>query len=194
MKKALSILIMVFSITASFAIDNNSNFFTKHNNETRKQTIISLYNFFKSYDRAILRAIIRPVVFEFESSSNNSNIQYMVDKNRELIGILSSLNPVTYNPEDMNPNDEMIVFAGAIELYNEQKLHPNNNYANPAECIKGVILGFFDIASLVEDYIALIRNGGSWSTVRGLLWRTLKRYGGWAAAAGIIYDIVTECF
>ena len=36
--------------------------------------------------------------------------------------------------------------------------------------------------------------GGSWSTVRGLLWRTLKRYGGWMAAAGVIYDIATECF
>lgn len=60
-------------------------------------------------------------------------------------------------------------------------------------CVKDIVFGLFDIASLVEDYVSLLRGGGSWSTVRGLLWRTAKRYAGWAAAAGLIYDITTEC-
>jgi hypothetical protein len=50
------------------------------------------------------------------------------------------------------------------------------------------------LESLVEDYASLIRGGSSWSSVRGLLWRTAKRYGGWMAAAGVIYEITTECF
>ena len=150
---------------------------------------IYLENLFATYDTNVLK-----------STDSLEVISYMVKKNQELIKILSSNFPHTYNT-GLDPNDEFVTWAGLVHMLAEGEGHFNNatvsreaRYSIDYGCVKGVLLGFFDVASLVEDYVHLIKSGGSWSTVRGLLWRTLKRYGGWMAAAGVIYDIATECF
>ena len=120
MKTLFGLLFILLSVNLSFGNDYNIQTRGTIIPESRKLLTGKLYDFFKSYDTAIFRAIIKPVIYE-GSKSGNSNVQYMVDKNRELIGILSELHPVSYNPDEMNPNDEFIVLAGAIELYLEQK-------------------------------------------------------------------------
>lgn len=64
----------------------------------------------------------------------------------------------------------------------------------PWSCIRGVLEGVLTGAGIVESYQALIASGGTWATLRSLLWTTVKRYAGWWAAAGVVYDIITECF
>jgi hypothetical protein len=150
---------------------------------------IYLENLFATYDTNVLK-----------SPDSLEVIPYMVKRNQELINILSNNFPHTYY-SSLDPNDEFVTWAGLVHMLAEGEGHFNNaaamreaRYSIDYGCVKGVLLGFFDVASLVEDYVHLIKSGGSWSTVRGLLWRTLKRYGGWMAAAGVIYDIATECF
>lgn len=60
-------------------------------------------------------------------------------------------------------------------------------------CVLDVAIGTFDIYGLVSEYADLVRTGGSWSSVRGLLFRTARRYAGWIAAAALIYDVGTNC-
>jgi hypothetical protein len=162
----------------------------------------SLKEYFKTYDKAILvrlkmgATIVRSSA---DSATLHSDSMYMIQKNIQLISILNSINPITYNSEFMQSSDPMVIFAAAIELYAEQNSSSNisnNGRVDPsvANCVKDVITGIFDIVSLIEDYVALIRNGAQWNTVRTLLWRTLKRYGGWMAAAAVIYEIVNDCF
>jgi len=124
---------------------------------------------------------------------------YMINKNKELINILCQNFPETYKRSQLNPEDEFVTYASVIHMLAEGRGYFNTESPEQLrvrvdwDCVNTVVLGLFDVASLVEDYASLIRGGGSWTTVRGLLWRTAKRYGGWVAAAGLIYDISTDC-
>jgi hypothetical protein len=101
---------------------------------------------------------------------------------------LATLYPLNGSKIVSGPNDFEYQFNYSNSLI------PQGYYRIDWNCVKNVVLGFFDLVSLVEDYVALIQSGGSWSTVRGLIWRTVKRYAGWGAAAALIYEIATECF
>ncbi len=151
--------------------------------------LVALENFFSTYDYAIL--------------SNPDSIyvaSYMKSKNQELINSLSIDFPQTYLINHLDSTDVLVTWAGLIHMLAEGEGYFSSGNISQARiavnwvCVKDVLLGFFDVASLVEDYAHLIKSGGTWSSVRGLLWRTLKRYGGWWAAAGVIYDISTDCF
>lgn len=188
MKKLIGILMLFLFLTqASFAIDTRPRYTAGEDLGTKKNAIARLYNFFKSYDTVKLKAVMTLEV----GLTNNPNIQYMVDKNRELIGILSAVNPVCYNPEQMNPADDVIVVAGLIELYNE--IQSGTNYI-PWECIKGVLIGIVGFGSVIDSYNTLVKEGVSWATARGFLWKVLKKYSGWLTAAAAIYEIITKCF
>lgn len=158
----------------------------------------SLESFFKSYDTAILKRIISIIPIEDEQARlSDSDLQYVIGKNTELINILGSMRPNTYNQNQMNMQDEMIVFAGLIELYIDLDPSSSKNINRallPWECIWGVITGVLDGGALINQYKLLINQGASWGTVRRFLWQGLKRAGGWILAAGAIYEIVTECF
>ncbi|HVT83917.1 MAG TPA: hypothetical protein VHD35_01880 [Chitinophagaceae bacterium] len=151
--------------------------------------LIYLQNFFSTYDTNILK-----------STDSSQVIAYVTSKNQELINILSTNFPQTYNSNVLNQSDEMVTWAGLIHMLAEGQgkfSAPQNMQAKFAidwGCVGDVLLGVFDITSLVEDYVHLIKTGGSWSTIRGLLWRTLKRQAGWFVAAKAVYDIVTDCF
>jgi len=146
---------------------------------------IYLENFFDGYDLSILNNPDSVVVGN-----------YMVSKNRELINILCTNFPQTYKLNELSETDVFITWAGIIHMLaeGEGRFSSGSMRAINWECVGNVVLGFFDMASLAGDYASLIKNGSSWSSVRGLLWRTAKRYGGWMAAAGVIYEITTECF
>lgn len=157
-----------------------------------------LVAFFQSYDTSVLKAILIPPVEDMMMQSNpdSSNIEYMENKNVELINILSTIHPESYNSNEMNPGDEMIVFAGLLDLYIQ--LAPlesaNLNMAPfPWQCIWSVITGYLDGSGLINQYKLFITEGATWTTVRGFLWQALKRGGGWIIAAGAIYGIVKTC-
>ncbi|MDQ6608769.1 MAG: hypothetical protein M3Y85_03010 [Bacteroidota bacterium] len=88
------------------------------------------------------------------------------------------------------PNAEIGIMPPEIW---QSKLYDQSLYRLDWPCVKNVVLGFFDLASLVEDYVALVQSGASWNTVRGLIWRTVKRYAGWGAAVAVVYEIATKC-
>jgi len=190
--------IVIFSIKNSFAAGNKLQNFEAAGFLLKEKTVSSLYTFFKSYDPVILKRVRRGDLIVSSPGEPSPDITYMIAKNRELISILGSRNSISYNTEEMNPADEMIVYAGIIELYTElkndaQAPNPSPNFILPWSCIRQVLTETLSIGSLIEDYYALVRNGATWGSLRTVLWRTLKRYGGWTLAAGVIYDIITEC-
>jgi hypothetical protein len=149
--------------------------------------------FFESYDTSILKAVIFDIGIESaqtDTSDENTNIIYMVEKNAQLIGLLNTINPTTYY--GMETNDPMVVLAGLLEC--SFQLEAGVSKPFPWSCIWQVVGGLVSGGSVINSYRALINQGASWATVRSFLWQSLKRYGGWAMAAGAIYDIVTECF
>lgn len=167
----------------------------------RKEAYLALEQFFKTYDTAILRRLKGPVgVKEVEGTARatNPDIEYMQQKNVQLISLLSVINPQAYSPALMNPADEMVVFAGAIELYKEMQLQGKGQMTDrmglPWECIKNVLVAAFNIASIINQFQTLVEAGSTWTTLRPLLWNSLRRYGGWFMVAAIIWDIATDCF
>ncbi len=167
----------------------------------RKEAFLALEQFFKTYDTAILRRLKSPaIVKEVEEAARTSSpdIEYMQQKNVQLISLLSVINPVAYNPAMMSPADEMVVLAGAIELYKEMQLQGRNSLTGrmrlPWECIKDVLVAAFNVTTIIIQFQALVESGASWATLRPLLWNNLRRYGGWFMVAGVIWDIATECF
>ena len=166
----------------------------------RKEAFLALEQFFKSYDTAILRRLKRPVIAledEIAARAGSSDLAYMQQKNTQLISLLRVINPQVYDPAMMNPADEMVVFAGAIELYKEMQIQGKQVTGRmkvPWECIKDVIVGAFNIATIIIEFQALVESSATWSTIRPFLWRNLRRYGGWFMVAGVIWDIATECF
>ncbi len=151
-----------------------------------------LRTFFLSYDTNILRSL-KFGGGPMPDTYSSSDIRYMVSKNIELIGILSSIRPSTYY--DMNPEDDMVVYAGLIEMdiqVNGESMIVNKPF--PWACIRTVLEGLVTGSGVISSYRQLVASGASWGTVRAFRWQSLKRYGGWIMAAGAIYDIVTECF
>lgn len=160
-------------------------------------TNTSLHDFFLTYDTSVLRSfliIIAEGEYNLYSNASESNIEYMVNKNSELITILQNINPVTYS--GMNPNDDMVLIAGLFELYYELEQTTNsvNRAPFPWACIRTVIEGIVTGGGIISSYKAMVASGASWAGVRAFLFQSLKRYGGWMLAAGALYDIVTECF
>lgn len=166
----------------------------------RKEAFLALEQFFKSYDTAILRRLKRPVaVLEEENAARagSTDLVYMQQKNTQLISLLSVINPQVYNPALMNPADEMVVFAGVFELYKEMQIQGKQVTGRmriPWECIKDVIVGAFNVATIIIEFQTMVESSATWSTIRPFLWRSLRRYGGWFMVAGVIWDIATECF
>lgn len=166
----------------------------------RKEAFLALEQFFKSYDTAILRRLKRPVaVMEEENAARagSTDLVYMQQKNTQLISLLSVINPQVYNPALMNPADEMVVFAGVFELYKEMQIQGKQVTGRmriPWECIKDVIVGAFNVATIIIEFQTMVESSATWSTIRPFLWRSLRRYGGWFMVAGVIWDIATECF
>lgn len=159
--------------------------------------VTDLRSFFLTYDTNILRVLRKGIdpAPDMLSSTNGPGVQYMIAKNTELIGNLSSIRSSVYY--GMNPDDDMAVYAGIIEMVIQLEGGQGNIRISkpfPWSCIRGVLEGLLTGAGIVESYQALIASGGTWTTVRSFLWTSLKRYAGWWAAAGAIYDIVTECF
>lgn len=192
--KRIAILVLV-SIIGSNIIMANSNATTNFPYPSLKKETVSLESFFRSYDTVVLKRIISIIPIEDEPARlSNEDLQYMINKNIELISLLSSHRPTVYNPGDMQPDDAVVVYAGLIELSIELEYLRNSANRFPWRCIGDVILASFNVASIIDDYRALVNSGASWGTVRSFLWRTLKRYGGFFAAAGVLYDIATECF
>lgn len=101
----------------------------------------------------------------------------MINKNVELINILGTINSTSFNPEEINPNDEFVVLVGAFELYSQLTQNISNIYRaqDPWACIGNVILDIIGVGSLYEDYKTLVNSGARWSTIRGMLWSTVKR-------------------
>lgn len=62
-----------------------------------------------------------------------------------------------------------------------------------AACAMEVITGAFDIVGLYNSYVTLFTGSASWSTVAGVVGRTLLRQFGWIAAAYMVYDIANTC-
>lgn len=170
----------------------------------RKEAYLALEQFFKSYDTAILRRLKAPaIVKEVEGAARTArtadpDIVYMQQKNIQLISLLSVINPQAYSPALMNPADEMVVFAGAFELYKEMQIQGKGQITDrmglPWECIKNILVAAFSVASIINQFQSLVEAGSTWTTLRPMLWNSLRRYGGWFMVAGIIWDIATDCF
>jgi hypothetical protein len=158
-----------------------------------------LHNFFNTYDIAVLNRL-RNVEFDsvclFSAGVEvTPDLEYMYTKNAELISILNQINPIVYSSHEMRQNDEMVLYAGIIELYGELATSGGSSIRTsfPWRCILDVLGGVFTLRDLISSYKALIVNGAQWSTIRVFLLQQLKRYGGWAMAIGVIYDVTTEC-
>ena len=112
--------------------------------------------------------------------------------------LLTAINPVAYSPAEMSVTDEMLVYAGVFELYNELQVRGNKQVSGragfPWGCIRDVIVSAFNISTIIIEFQTMIGGGATWATVRPFLWQTLRRYGGWFTVAGVIWDIATECF
>jgi hypothetical protein len=166
----------------------------------RKEAFLALEQFFKSYDTAILRRLKSPVIVmedEGAARTGSPDMVYMQQKNTQLISLLSVINPQAYNPALMNPADEMVVFAGVFELYKEMQIQGKQVTGRmkiPWECIKDILVGAFNVATIIIEFQTLVESSATWSTIRPFLWRSLRRYGGWFMVAGVIWDIATECF
>lgn len=205
MKKIVCTIVYLFCIQLAIgaSIPYMKNTHGGYANSIQFQTNGDLKEFYASLDKEIL------------SSNDSLKIEeYLKGRNRELLQILISKAPRTY--EDASPDDQLLIFAGIVHMLAEDKLSGRESGSLISEetisilnglqlkqairaegfldCVGAVVLGFFDVASLVEDYIALVQSGGSWSTVRGLIWRTAKRYAGWWAAAALVIEIGRECF
>ncbi len=173
---------------------------TAHPVPGRKEAFLALEQFFKSYDTAILRRLKSPVIVMDEENAaraSSTDLVYMQQKNTQLISLLSVINPQVYDPALMNPADEMVVFAGVFELYKEMQIQGKQATGRmqiPWECIKDVIVGAFNVATIIIEFQTLVESNATWSTIRPFLWRNLRRYGGWLMVAGVIWDIATECF
>jgi hypothetical protein len=153
--------------------------------------------FFKSYDTNVLKSFIYVIDEPIQANASGSNVQYMIKKNVELINTLSLIHPSSFTPGEINPDDDLLVYAGLIELYNQLASSSSiniNRAAFPWDCIWGVVGGILDMGALYSEYKALITQGAKWSTIRPFLWNALKRYGGWIVAGRAVYEIVTECF
>ncbi len=166
----------------------------------RKEAYLALEQFFNSYDTAVLRRLKSPVIVkevEEAARTGSPDLEYMQQKNVQLISLLQVINPVVYSPALMNPADEMVVFAGVFELYKEMQIQGkqvSGRMQIPWECIKDVIVGAFNVATIIIEFQTMVESNATWSTIRPFLWRNLRRYGGWFMVAGVIWDIATECF
>jgi len=174
---------------------------TAHPVPGRKEAFLALEQFFKSYDTAILHRLKSPVIVmddEGTARTGSPDIVYMQQKNTQLISLLSVINPQAYNPALMNPADEMVVFAGVFELYKEMQIQGKGQVTGrmgfPWECIKDVIVAAFNVTTIIIEFQSLLDAGATWSTLRPVLWRNLRRYGGWLVVAAVVWDIATECF
>lgn len=149
---------------------------------------IYLEDFFNNYDKALL-----------QNPDSNIVKNYLIQKNNELINILCTYFPNTYKKSELRADDVYVTLAGLTHMLAEGQGHFSGNSVTVLRiamdwgCVGNVLMGLIDVVSLVEDYVSLIQGGGTWTTVRGLLWRTLKRYAGWVGVAGVIYEISTEC-
>lgn len=176
---------------------NNINSKVSHRlNEIQR---LSLEAFFKTYDTAVLNRLryieITPMGSTYTNLAINQDLQYMYSKNIELISLLNSINPIAYNSLNMSPEDEIVVLAGVFELYKEQESINNSNIraAFPWRCIIAVIEGIVTGKEVIAAYKSLIASGAEWVTIRSFIIQCLKRYGGWALAAVVVYDITKEC-
>lgn len=159
------------------------------------QAFISFQQFFKSYDTAVLHRLIKPVIETDEPARlSNADIEYMRAKNIQLMPMLNNIRPGVYNVSVMNPDDEMLVYAGLIECYYEMGGNLTQRAAFPWTCIKDVILSAFNVSTLLNMFADMIASGATWSTLRPFLWQSLRRYGGWFTVASIVYTIATQCF
>jgi len=189
--------VLVTDINASVIPDNPG----MNPDISRQKAYLALEQFFKSYDTAILRRLKKPVaVIDEEEAARpgEADIIYMQGKNAQLIPLLAAINPVAYNPAEMSVADEMLIYAGVLELHNQLQVPGNKQVTGraglPWACIRDVILSAFNIGTIIVEFQAMISGGASWSVVRPFLWQNLRRYGGWFAVAGVIWDIATECF
>ncbi len=162
--------------------------------DMRKKAFQSLDQFFKSYDTAVLKGVQMPVIKPDEPARmSDGDLQYMQAKNVQLISLLNALNPQLYRPDELRPDDEMLVLAGAVELYRQLAGGLAGRMKAPWECIKNVIMDAFDITVAWGDILVLFETNTTWANLRPVLWRFLRKYGGWLTVAGVVYDIVTEC-
>lgn len=67
-----------------------------------------LASFFRSYDTNILKSFRYEIAGPMMADENPANVQYMINKNAELINILSLINPVSFSSEEMSVNDEIV--------------------------------------------------------------------------------------
>ncbi len=193
------ILILIFA--AVLITESKATVIPGNPENSQQKVYLALEQFFKSYDTAILRRLKKPVaVIDEEEAARpgEAEIIYMQGKNAQLIPLLVAINPVAYNPAEMSVADEMLVYAGVLELYNQMQVPGNKQVTGraglPWACIRDVILSAFNIGTIIVEFQAMISGGASWSVVRPFLWQNLRRYGGWFAVAGVIWDIATECF
>jgi hypothetical protein len=160
---------------------------------------VSLQQFFNSYDTSILNRLRYSGFSEVSLFSINpmlsSDLEYIYSKNIELISLLHQINPSLYDPFAMNPSDELILYVGIIELHNELNMTTNSDGRAQFsfQCIRDIIEGIFTVGGVIRAYNTMVASGAGWGTIRTFLWQMLKRYGGWALAAGVLYDIVTTC-
>jgi hypothetical protein len=195
--------ILILFFVSIFMIESRAAVYpgkTAHPVTGRKEAFLALEQFFKTYDTAILRRLKSPVIVmedEGAARTGSPDMVYMQQKNTQLISLLSVINPQAYNPALMNPADEMVVFAGVFELYKEMQIQGKQGTGRmkiPWECIKDVLVGAFNVATIIIEFQTLVESSATWSTIRPFLWRNLRRYGGWFMVAGVIWDIATECF
>lgn len=113
-----------------------------------------LASFFRSYDTNILKSFRYEIAGPMMADENPANVQYMINKNAELINILSLINPVSFSSNEMSSNDDIVIYAGLLELY-LQLAPPESTSVNrapfPWECIWSVIAGYVDGRDLIKN-------------------------------------------
>lgn len=189
-----ALLSFFISLTFAAIVPSNDNL-----KITEGQQSQFLHDLFKNLDKVKLK-----------SKDETEVIKYITEKNIEIKNYLVS----TYPKEEfeaLNVNDPGTLIIGLMtavaEVNNFQPIEkivvtnsgPSANFSSDtflpqwAACAMEVITGAFDVVGLYNSYVTLFTGSATWTSVAGIVGRTLLRQFGWFAAAYMVYDIVNTC-
>jgi hypothetical protein len=118
--------------------------------------------------------------------SEEELIRMIEEFNKCIIRQLNHDIPTLQIPMSAHKEPEIFVLGAAHYL----KTSPDNAWF---WCLADVIGSYFSVTELFGSYHALLTEGATWNTVWPVVKNTLRRYGGWLAAAGVAYSFANNC-
>ncbi|MBS0645319.1 MAG: hypothetical protein JSR97_01840 [Verrucomicrobia bacterium] len=180
--------------------------------QTSAKSFTSLPTNIKNQESVLVELFKNIDKSKLKSTDSIEIVKYITEKNIEIKNYLVSTYP-NEEFEKIDVNDPGTLYVGLMTAIAEtNKYEPIDNLKSGsgpntlqtfdkkalpqwASCAMEVIGGMFDIVGLYNEYVALFTSTTTtWSTVAGVVGRTLRRQFGWLAAAYLCYDIATTCF